>query len=178
MEWIRSCDNPAVCHDPLHLDTARKAHPWTTSASSRFLTDEPGGDLVIVSTEEAAGLAAMSQGVAIPVDEAVSDWAALLDEYLAARVDGRIEVLNVTLSIGPEPDWEVLAAMFAEVARRGGDVEWATVADVVAVAVTEAAGAADGPAEYLDTTPDLGGGPAAGTPGLPAPAPGRPGRQR
>jgi len=160
MEWIQRCNNQAICHDPLHVDAARVLHPWTTSSSATWLVDDPAGGLVIVSSEEADGFVAMSQAVAADHTQSLEQWSALLDSYVAATVPGQVNVVNMVLSVGPEPDWELVESMFAQalIRQNAGLLTWADLGGVVAQALAEApTQAADPPAVYTDTTPDLGG---------------------
>jgi hypothetical protein len=161
MDWIRQCTNPGVCHDPLHLDTGHLAHPWTASTSTAFLTDDPLGAVVVVPTVESLGLATMSQGQPVDLEAALADWRALLDAHVAQRSTGRVSTLDVTVSIGPDPDVAVLDAMLAELAARGvTTVRSATMAEIVELAAAEAAAQPADPApSYVDTAPDLGGRP-------------------
>jgi hypothetical protein len=173
MDWIRRCTSPAVCHDPLQLDTQHLTRPWTTGESASFLTDDAAGAVVVVPTVEATGLATMSQGLDVDVTAALADWVALLDAHVAARTAGRVNCLDVTVSIGPDPDWTVLEAMFAELSSRDpAVVRSATMAEIVALAAAEApTHPVDPPPTYVETTPDLGTDrPAGGTlPGSTAP---------
>ncbi len=163
MEWINACENPAICHDPLQIDAAHVLHPWTTSGSNDWLRDEPGGGLVIIAGDDTLGLAGMSMDDDPDPDAARADWQAMLDEYTAAVDPERLNVLNVTVSIGPEPDWEVLEATFAEVAARDG-VGWARLADAATAASEESSRPVDDAPTYTDTAPDAGGSPGSGTP--------------
>lgn len=140
MDWIRSCRNPAVCHDPLHLTADRTLHPWTTSDSTDWLTDDPNGGLVIVSAAEVDGFAQMSKTGDADLAASLQQWQEQLQTFLDAVVPGQVNVWNFVLSIGPEPDWEVVAAIFADAAEHAaaGDVAWADLGDVVAAAAAEA----------------------------------------
>jgi hypothetical protein len=161
MEWIRRCNNQAICHDPLYVGTARVLHPWTTSSSATWLVDDPDGALVVVASDDVAALVAMSKGGELNVDLLLQEWVEMLDEYVAATVAGQVNVLNMTLSVGPVPDWELLESMFSQalVRQQAGQLSWSNLSDVVAQAVAEAATQpADVAVVYTDTTPDLGGG--------------------
>ncbi|MDO8389005.1 MAG: hypothetical protein Q7V57_00825 [Actinomycetota bacterium] len=169
MEWIHECHNASICHDPLHIGTQRWLHPWTTSTSTDWLTDDPNGALVIVSAAEADGLVAMSATGEADAAAAMEQWNTMLATLLAAAVPGQVNLWNLVLSVGPEPDWEVLEAIFADAQTRAatGDVGWVVLSDIVAEAVAEApTQPADPPVVYTDTTPDLagnGGGAASGS---------------
>ena len=167
MDWIRRCTNPGVCHDPLHIQTERVLHPWTTSTSSDWLTDDPSGRLVLVSAAEVDGLSAMSQTGDADLATSLAQWQMLLDDATAAAVPGQVNVLNFVLSVGPEPDWEVLDALFTAADARvaAGQVAWADLGTVVSAAAAEApTQPADAAVVYSDTTPDLGGGMGNGRP--------------
>lgn len=162
MEWIRECTNPVVCHDPLHVGTARVLHPWTTSSSGSWLVDDPNGELVIISSDEADGFVAMSQGGDSDVTLSLEQWMALIDSYVAATVDGQVNVVNMVLSIGPEPDWKVIQSMFAyaQSLQSSDQLTWASLSAVVAQALAEApTQIADAAVIYTDITPDLAGRP-------------------
>ena len=160
MEWIHRCNNQAICHDPLHVGAARVLHPWTTSNSATWLADDPVGELVIIAGAEADGFAAMSQGGEVDAGASLTQWIAMLDTYVAAVVAGQVNVVNMVLSVGPMPDWDVLEAMFAEAQSRQemGLLTWANLSDVVAQVAAEAPlQPADAAVAYTDTTPDLRG---------------------
>lgn len=162
MDWIHRCDNQSICHDPLHVGTARVLHPWTTSSSATWLVDDPTGDLVIISSDEADGFVAMSQDGDSDLSLSLDQWTALLDSYVAATVPGQVNVVNMVLSVGPEPDWDLIESMFAQALTRqeAGLLSWANLGEVVAQALAEApTQAADPAVVYTDTTPDLRGGP-------------------
>lgn len=165
MEWIRDCTNPSICHDPIHVGTERMLHPWTTSTSAGWLNDDPSGGLVIVSADDATGFVTMSQTGEADLATSLEQWIEMLDTYTSSTVDGQLNVLNTVLSIGPEPEWEVVEAMFAEAQARqdAGELTWALLSDLVAQAVAEAPTQASDPAVvYTDTSSDLGGGLPAG----------------
>ncbi|MCE9621942.1 MAG: hypothetical protein K8R99_06330 [Actinomycetia bacterium] len=162
MEWIYRCDNQVICHDPLHVGTARVLHPWTTSSSASWLTDDPSGDLVVIATDEADGFVAMSQGGEADAPLALAQWTALLDSYVAAAVAGQVNVVNMVLSVGPTPDWELIESMFSQAVSRqdAGLLMWADLGEVVTQALAEApTQPADAAVTYTDTTPDLRGRP-------------------
>ena len=160
MDWVRDCPNAAVCHDPLHIQLERLLHPWTTSSTSTWLVDDPAGGLVVVPGSEADGLAAMSMTGDADLESSLTQWTALLDGAVAAAVPGQVNSMNVVVSVGPTPDWEVLEAMFAAASDRvvTGDIAWVSLADVVAASVAEAPSQPADPAVVpTDTTSDLGG---------------------
>lgn len=161
MQWIDQCNKQSICHDPLHVGTARVLHPWTTSSSATWLVDDPEGKLVIISSDEADGFVAMSQGGDSDLNLSLEQWTDLLDSYVAATVARQVNVVNMVLSVGPEPDWELIESMFAQALARqdAGLLTWANLGDVVAQALVEApTQAADPTVVYTDVTPDLGGG--------------------
>ena len=161
MEWIRTCLNPAICHDPLHLEIARVLHPWTTSSSADWLADDPAGALVIVAGSEADGFAAMSQGADLDAGALLQQWTELLDSSIAASVAGQVNVVNVVLSVGQTPNWELTESMFAQAKARqdSGLLRCASLSAIVIQALAEApAQIADATAIYTDVTPDLAGG--------------------
>lgn len=161
MDWIHQCNNQAICHDPLHIGTTRVLHPWTTSSSATWLVDNPDGELVIIASDETDGFVAMSQGEGSDLDLSLQQWTALLDSYVAATVAGQVNVVNMVLSVGPEPDWDLIAAMFTQALTRqdAGLLTWVSVGEVVAQALAEApTQAVDPNVVYTDTTPDLRGG--------------------
>ncbi|MFM2070046.1 MAG: hypothetical protein RLZZ623_309 [Actinomycetota bacterium] len=159
MEWIDDCHSQSICHDPLHVGTERVMHPWTTSSSATWLVDDPEGDLVIFTTDEADGFVAMSQTGDADLNLSLEQWTAMLDAYVAAAVPGQLNVVNMVLSVGPEPDWALVQSMFAAAQARqdAGLLTWANLTDVVEQAVAEApTQPADPPVIYTDITPDLG----------------------
>lgn len=161
MEWIHRCTNQAICHDPLHVGTARVLHPWTTSSSATWLVDDPNGELVIIAAAEADAFVAMSQGGQADVAPSLEQWTAMIDAYVAATVVGQVNVVNMVLSVGPMPDWSLIESMFEQAQSRqeAGLLVWANLSEVVAQALAEAPlQAADAVVVYTDTTPDLGGG--------------------
>ena len=160
MEWIHKCRNQSVCHDPLHVETARVLHPWTTSSSATWLVDDPAGDLVIIISDESDGFVAMSQTGDADLTLSLQQWTSMIDGYLAVAVAGQVNVVNMVLSVGSTPDWDTAEAMFAEAQARqsAGQISWANLSDVVDQAVAEAAAqTADPMGDYSDVTPDLGG---------------------
>lgn len=160
MEWIQACENPAICHDPLHLEIARVLHPWTTSSSANWLSDDPDGGLVIVAGSDADAFTAMSQGAEVDVNAALEQWNELLDASIAASVSGQVNVVNVVLSVGQTPDWELTEAMFAQAKtlQASGLLQWVSLSEIVAQALAEApTQVADATGVYTDTTPDLAG---------------------
>ena len=94
------------------------------------------------------------------LESSLTQWTALLDGAVAAAVPGQVNSMNVVVSVGPTPDWEVLEAMFAAASDRvvTGDIAWVSLADVVAASVAEAPSQPADPAVVpTDTTSDLGG---------------------
>ncbi|HQY86393.1 MAG TPA: hypothetical protein PLN29_15430, partial [Ilumatobacteraceae bacterium] len=95
MEWIHKCRNQSVCHDPLHVETARVLHPWTTSSSATWLVDDPAGDLVIIISDETDGFVAMSQTGDADLTLSLQQWTSMIDGYLAVAVAGQVNVVNM-----------------------------------------------------------------------------------
>lgn len=157
MAWIRSCASATICHDPLHLEPAASLHPWTTDSSASWLGDIPDGRLVLVVGQEATALSAMSAEADYDATAAVEEFGALLDQLDAARTAGRLNATGFTISIGPEPDWDVLRAMFTEVSARADRMRWARYDEIIDRARSEAGAPADPPLVYTDTTPDDAG---------------------
>jgi hypothetical protein len=159
MEWIDDCHSPSICHDALHVGIERVMHPWTTSSSATWLVDDPDGDLVILTSAEADGFVATSQTGGADLELSLEQWTAMLDAYVAAAVPDQLNVVNMVLSVGPEPDWALMQSMFAAAQARqdAGLLTWANLTEVVEQAVAEAATQpADPPVVYTDITPDLG----------------------
>lgn len=170
MAWIRSCTSATICHDPLHLEPAASLHPWTTDSSTSWLGDVPDGRLVLVVGHEATALSAMSAETPYDATAAVEEFGSLLDQLAAARTAGRLNATGFTISVGPEPDWEVLRALFAEVSGRADRMRWARYDEIIDRARREAGAPADPPLVYTETTPDDAG--AAQGAGRPPRAPG------
>ena len=90
----------------------------------------------------------------------MEQWDTMLATLLAAVVPGQVNLWNLVLSVGPEPDWEVVEAIFADAQARAaaGEVQWVQLSDVSAQAVAEApTQTADPQVVYTDTTSDLAG---------------------
>jgi hypothetical protein len=133
-------DTAEECHGPAVTDWEHKLHPWRTSTSSDWLTADSEGALLLVAGESGSGVSCLGEAAAgrscagVTDQSDVGELEAIIEEYLAARETGRLNVLTFSWSIGRPPTAGFAAELFGAVAPyvEDGDVEWSTLEEVVA----------------------------------------------
>lgn len=116
-------------------------HPWHTSTSADWLTDDPSGALLLVANgaasvsclrEDAAGTTCA--GVGDPTD--ITEFESVLREFIGHREADRVNVLTFSWSVGRPPTAGFADDLFAMVDTydAAGQVEWSTMEDIVAAA--------------------------------------------
>lgn len=153
--YIDACDNPQDCHGQAPTDLEHKLHPWRTSDSSTWLTDDPAGDLWILAGESGTPIHCLAEGGSGRCRATNADiplFADLVQTYVDAREAGRFNSLNLSWSIGSPPRAGFMTALAASIQPLvdAGDVEWSSLGDI-AVAAQAAADAA-GTEETTTTT--------------------------
>lgn len=130
-ERIEACRTPADCHGQAPTDDEHKLHPWRTSTSADWLTDDPTGRLVLVSGESGKNLsclAEVSEGRCTPNADDIPKFAEIVRSYVANREPGRRNVLAMSWSIGGAPPEGFVTDLAASVADL--PIRWASVADL------------------------------------------------
>lgn len=128
---IEACTTPADCHGQAPTDDEHKLHPWRTSTSADWLTDDPAGKLVLVSGESGRSLACLaesSEGRCTPSSDDISKFAEIVRSYVAKREPGRHNILTMSWSIGGVPPEGFVSDLAASVADL--PVRWLSVADL------------------------------------------------
>jgi hypothetical protein len=129
------------CHGMAVTDWEHLIHPWHTSTSADWLTDDPAGALLLVANggssvsclrEDAAGATCAGVGESGDVDELET----LLREFIGHREAGEVNALTLSWSVGRPPTAGFADELFAVVETyvAAGQVLWATMADIVAAA--------------------------------------------
>ncbi len=130
------------CHGAAVTDWEHKLHPWRTSTSTDWLTHDDAGELLLVAGESGTGVHCMSEHAAgstgrCRTDDAdIPELISLIDEFVAAREPGRLNVLTLSWSIGGPPSAGFADDLFAAVASSfdATELAWATLPEIVAAA--------------------------------------------
>lgn len=128
---IDACTTPADCHGQAPTDVEHKLHPWRTSTSADWLTQDPTGDLWLVAGESGrnvACLAETSEGGCQAASDDVVAFAEIVRDYVDRRVPGRRNTLALSWSIGSVPPDGFVTDLAGSVA--GLPIEWRSVADL------------------------------------------------
>lgn len=136
-EHVATCDTPRDCHGAPLLDLERKMRPWRAGSAANWLTPDPRGQLVMIAGDSATPLQCLAEPALrdckLDEDDAAA-FAALIDDYLAARQSPDLAVCTVSWSIGTLPPDGFARSLFAAVAPyvTAGDVAWRTLPEMAA----------------------------------------------
>lgn len=132
-------DQADECHGAAVTDWEHKLHPWRTSTSADWLTNDPSGQLLLVANaggdtvgcmrENASGLTCA--GVTDSGD--IDQLRTVITDFVAHREVGRVDVLTVSWAIGRPPTAGFADSLLAMVAEFSDSVEWATMDEIIAV---------------------------------------------
>jgi hypothetical protein len=134
-------DRASECHGAAVTDWEHKIHPWHTSSSADWLTDDPARDLLLVAGESGTAFACLGEtaaGIDCNTETDPTDVEALrtiIQDYVDHRESGRTNVLSMAWSIGRPPTAGFADELFAMVAGfAADDVQWSTMPEIVAAA--------------------------------------------
>jgi hypothetical protein len=135
-DWANECHGPAV------TDWEHKLHPWHTSTSADWLTDDPNGELVLVAGESSSGVNCLGEDAAgqdcrgVSESSDADEFRRIVREYILNREAGRLNAFTMSWSVGARPTDGFAAELFASVADYvgAGYAEWSTAPAIAAVA--------------------------------------------
>lgn len=128
---IEACSTPSDCHGQAPTDLEHKLHPWHTSTSADWLTDDPSGSLRLVAGESGITIACLAEGGeghCTPNADDIPIFAGIVRDYVATREPGRTNSLVLAWSIGSPPPAGFVTALAASVADQ--PLRWRSVADL------------------------------------------------
>ena len=128
---IEACSTPADCHGQAPTDDEHKLHPWHTSTSADWLTDDPAGRLLLVGGESGTTIACLAEGgegTCTPNADDIPIFAGIVRDYVAKRAPGRSNSLAMSWSIGSPPPAGFVTDLAASVADQ--PLRWRSVADL------------------------------------------------
>ncbi len=134
-----NCPNPGACHGVIPTELADRLHPWRASTGTDWLTHNPDGGLVILSSDYGLKSVAEESSGANPshtdefnqqdIDAFVSE----LEEAISLSESGKTNFLYHALSIGSAQIDELTYQKWLESIQPyidSGDVEWKTLPEV------------------------------------------------
>lgn len=134
-------DTADECHGAAVTDWEHHLHPWRTSTSSDWLTNDPNGQLLLVANDSGTTVSCQREaasgstcaGVSDPGD--ITQLQALIQQYVDHREAGRLNVLTLSWSIGRPPTAGFADQLFAMVAGFSpSQVQWSTIEEIAAAA--------------------------------------------
>jgi len=134
-------DQADECHGAAVTDWEHRLHPWHTSTSSDWLTDDPNGQLLLVANDSGTTVSCQREAASGSACAGVSDpgdipqLQALIQQYVDHREAGRLNVLTLSWSIGRPPTAGFSDQLFAMVAGFSpSQVQWSTIEEIAAAA--------------------------------------------
>ncbi len=144
-EHVAECGDASECHGAVYESAAEAINPIHTSSSADWLTDDPDGELMVIVggansvhclAEDAAAADGRHEGRCTSADDDIPLFLDVVEEYLAARQPGEVNVLTFTWSIGNNTTAEFATDLFAAVAAEfeASEIAWSTIADITVAA--------------------------------------------
>jgi pimeloyl-ACP methyl ester carboxylesterase len=143
---VAACTNPSACHGAAPSDMEHKLHPWRTSDSSTWLTDDDEGDVWILAGESGLPVHCLAEGTSGGCSATNADipaFADLVQTYVDAREEGRFNSLNLSWSVGGtvRPGFTQRLVESIQPLVDAGEVEWMGLGEIAEAAEAEAAAA-------------------------------------
>ena len=139
----RDCETPSKCHDTFPSDLADRLHPWRSSDGADWLTHDPEGELVILSSsqvlrcmEEELQGGVTGSGCTLTLND-IDLFEGELDKAIALAEPGQVNVYYVGWSLGGALDEDLLENWLQRVDAyvERGEVEWMTLPEMYDVYV-------------------------------------------
>ncbi|MHC1784969.1 MAG: hypothetical protein AB9891_19825 [Anaerolineaceae bacterium] len=134
----RNCPSPAACHDVFPTDMADRIHPWRANSGADWVTHDPNGRLVILSSshgikqiyEETHGQDTMKD---MPFTiEDVDAYFEQLDQALALSTPDEVNIYYISWSLGSELDRSITEEWLKRLQPyiESGRVQWKTLPEM------------------------------------------------
>ncbi len=132
------CENPGSCHDTFPPDLADRLHPSRSSDGEDWLTHDPDGDLVILSSsqvlrcmEEELQGGVVGSGCTFTIED-IDLFQDELDRAIVLAQPDRVNIYYVAWSLGGILDADLLEEWLQRIAPyvERGEVEWMTLLEM------------------------------------------------
>jgi hypothetical protein len=134
----RNCPNPWSCHEVYPSDLADRIHPWRANSGADWVTHDPNGRLVILSSS--SGIKQMyeetyGEGIDKNMEFTISDVDAYfeqLDQALSLSTPDQVNIFYVSWSLGSELDRTVTEEWLKRLQPyiKSGRVQWKTLPEM------------------------------------------------
>jgi hypothetical protein len=135
---FRNCPNPGACHDVFPRDLADRIHPWRANSGYDWVTHDPDGQLVILSSS--SGIKTMyEESRGLPIDknkvfsnEDIDEYFRQLEEALSLSSLDQVNIFYVSWSMGSELDRSVTEEWLKRLLPyiESGRVQWKTLPEM------------------------------------------------
>jgi hypothetical protein len=133
----RNCKTPAACHQVFPTNLEDRIHPWRANSGTDWLTNDPNGRLVILSSSE--GIKQQDKGdqdqskEATFTEQDINAYIENLDKAIALSSKDQVNIFYVSWSLGGELDKALLETWLQRIQPYvdAGKVEWKTLPEMV-----------------------------------------------
>ncbi len=135
---FRDCTTPSKCHDTFPPDLADRLHPWRTSDGADWLTHDPDGRLVILSSSQGLQCLAeelqegvMAEGCTFTIED-IDFFEDELDMAIELAQPDQVNIYYNSWSLGGSLDVDMLEAWLQRIDPyvKSGQVEWKTLPEM------------------------------------------------